>query len=85
MTYITWQTEYDNDTSWQNLARFSTPTSPTLTRYAPKKDDGYDYSVFLKAVIDSGCERCSVEGRLDNFPEDAVEALEVLKNAVKNI
>ncbi|HOJ35703.1 MAG TPA: sugar phosphate isomerase/epimerase family protein [Clostridiales bacterium] len=80
-------TEYDSD---DELAKFRgeiqhTHISHPLTRYAPKKDDGYDYSVFLKAVIDSGCERCSVEGRLDSFPEDAVEALEVLKNAVKNI
>lgn len=78
---------YENDSD-DEPAKFKgeiqhTHISHPVTRHSPKKDDGYDYSVFVKAVIESGCERCSVEGRLVDFDADAKEALEVLKKAAE--
>lgn len=46
-------------------------------RNFPKLSDEYDYGKFIAVMEKLGCERCSVEGRTDNFIKDAEEAMEV--------
>ncbi len=49
------------------------------TRAYPCEGDGYDYSRFVSALEKCGCERCSVEGRTEDFLSDSRKAIELLK------
>ncbi len=48
------------------------------TRKYPRRDDGFDYKPFFDALKFASCERCSIEGRADDFPNDVPEAYAVL-------
>lgn len=49
-------------------------------RSYPKLSDSYDYSEFIRVMERTGCERCSVEGRSDDFEKDALEAMELFRS-----
>ena len=49
-------------------------------RSYPFEGDEYDYSRFIKAMEEVGCERCSVEGRTDDYIGDSKKAIELLRS-----
>ena len=49
-----------------------------VSRAFPQKGDGCDYQGFIDALIEAGCDTCSVEADCVNFEEQAKAAAEVL-------
>lgn len=49
------------------------------SRKFPRNDDGYSYTPFLNALVEAGCERCSVEAETDDFEGDVYKSLAVLR------
>lgn len=49
------------------------------SRVFPTDPAAYDYKAFVDALIDAGCDTCSIEGRTDDFAADAPAAAKVLK------
>ena len=47
-------------------------------RVYPRNVDEYDYSGFINALKDAGCERCSIEAAVIDFESDAKAAIKVL-------
>lgn len=81
---------YHNNDSIEGIASFKNMVihghiSNPFDRYYPLDDNEYDYSVFLRAMRDAGCERCSVEGRTDDIEKDVTVAAGVLRRALARI
>lgn len=55
--------------------------TPDPRRY-PADPAEYDYSDFIRAAIDAGCPRCSIEAGCSDFALDAPKALAVLRGVV---
>lgn len=49
-------------------------------RSYPAFGDEYDYKRFIDVMEKIGCERCSVEGRTDDYIADSKKAIELLKS-----
>lgn len=70
---------------WLVHAHTSNPDVPpemNRKRIYPKEGDGYDQSVFLKALAAAGVEQCSVEAEVIDFRVDAENAVRILKNSI---
>lgn len=59
----------------------SNPVSPApRTRWYPLDAGEYDYAGFIRAAIEAGCPRCSVEASCEDFAAEAPKALAVLRS-----
>ena len=51
-------------------------------RKFPKPGDTYDYSGFINALIDVGCDTCSVEASCSDFETEAADAIKTLRDSI---
>ena len=63
----------------KGLIRHSHIAEP-ITRNYPTDGAAYDYADFIAALEETGCTRCSVEARTDEFEKDCFGAMKLLKS-----
>lgn len=54
---------------------------PDLRTY-PTTEDGYDYLPFIKSLVTGGCNRCSIEAKVNDFSVEAPRALALINNCL---
>ncbi len=68
---------YDNIRDLKGCVRHA-HIAEAVTRKFPEKGDGCDYQGFVDALIEAGCDTCSVEADCVDFEKQAKAAAEVL-------